>query len=129
MLDVSSELRAWLANQTGITDMFGTRIYAGRYLPPGYIPQQGPALLFAPRGGGQDFSSHVLSPSMQFRIYAETEAGAWAASKEIYDAANDQKSRKIIYLRMEEGTFPQILSEPGTDWPYILMYFKANFQN
>jgi hypothetical protein len=129
MIDTESVVRAWLASIAGVTAKFGTRVYAGRYLPAGYLPSQGPGLLFAVRGGGQDYSSKVLNPSMQFRIYAETEGEARKAAQALYDAINDQQARQVCYARMEAGTMPTLLSEPGTDWPYILMYFKFQIQN
>lgn len=129
MTDWDAVIREYLAGLTNVSAVLGARVYSGSYLPPGYSPASGPALLFSPRGGGQDFSSHVLSPSIQMRVYAETEAAARAAARAIYDCANDTKSRKIIYARMEDGTFPQLLREPGSDWPYILMFFKFHIQN
>jgi hypothetical protein len=129
MIDVKAIIRAWIASLPELTSAFGKRVYAGRYLPSGYLPGQGPACLFAPRSGEQDFSSHLFAPSIQFRVYAETEAKAEEASRLLYDALNDQQYRQISYARMEDGTFPQLLSEPGSDWPYVLLYFKFHVQN
>ncbi len=129
MTDVEAVIRSWLATLEGVTAQFGKRIYSGRYLPSGYKPAEGPALLFAVRGGRQDYSSKVLEPSIQFRVYGETDAKARRASQELYDAINDRQARQICYCRMEEGTMPVLMTEPGSDWPYVLMYFKIQVQN
>jgi len=129
MIDVESTVRAHLATLDKVRARFGQRIYAGRYLPSGYKPGDGPAALFTVRGGGQDYSSKVFEPSLQFRIYAETESMCRQAAGELYDALNDTQARKIIYMRMEDGTIPTLLSEPGSDWPYVLMYFKFHVGN
>ncbi len=129
MVDVEAIIRAWLVSLEGVRAEFGSRVYTGRYLPARYKPADGPAALFAVRGGRQDYSSKVLEPSVQFRLYGETEAKAREAQKELYDAINDQQARQICYARMEEGTMPVLLTEPGSDWPYVAMYFKFFIQN
>jgi hypothetical protein len=123
MNDWESIIREYLAGLAGMTERFGQRIYAGRNLPPGYLPSQGEAILFATRGGGMDFSSQVLLPSVQFRIYAETEAKARQAAFDLHDAINDTQARKIAYARMEEGTMPTLLNEPESNWPYMLSFY------
>jgi len=129
MIDVEAVVRSWLITIDKLTAEFGTRIYAGRYLPSGYKTADGPALLFAVRGGRQDYSSKILESSMQFRVYGETEGEARKASQAVYDGINDQQARGICYARMEEGTMPVLMTEPGSDWPYVLMYFKFFIQN
>lgn len=129
MIDVDATIRSYIAGVPAASAIFDRRIYAARNLPSGYLPEHGPVCLFAVRGGGQAFSSAVFEPSVQVRIYAATEAQAREAAGKLYDAINDTKSRQIIYARMEDGTLPTMLSEPMTDWPYILMYFKFFIQN
>ena len=129
MVDIDAVIRAWLGTLAGITSAFGNRIYAGRLLPPGYKPEQGKALLFAARSGQQDFSSKIMTPSMQFRIYGATEKDVREGMKDLYDAINDQKYQKIVYCRMEDGTGPVLLTEPGTNWPYILIFFRMHVRN
>lgn len=129
MVDIESAVRFFLSTLPDLTQIFGTRIFTGRNLPAGYKPGNGAALLLMVRGGDQDFSSRVLMPSIQFRIYAETEKEARQASQALYKGINDQKNRQIIFSRMESGTLPVLLSEPGTDWPYVLTFFKFHIQN
>ena len=129
MIDVESTFRAHLTSLSGVTAVFGQRFFSGRYLPSGYSPSQGPAALFMVRGGGQDYSSHLFSPSIQVRVYADTESNARHAAQTLYDGINDTQARLIPYARLEDGTMPTLLSEPGSDWPYILMFFKVNIHN
>ncbi len=129
MLDIDATIRAHLASLAELTAVFGSRMYMGRSLPPGYKVEQGAALLGMVRGGGQEFHSQLYRPSVQFRVYAATEAEARSAFGALYDALNDTVARGIAYIRQDEGTFPVLLNEPETNWPYILSYFTFQLQN
>ena len=129
MVDIEAAIRAYLAGLQGVTAAFGKRIYASRLLPSGYKPEQGPACLFAVRGGGMDFSSKLFSPSVQFRIYAQDEVKTREVAGKLFDAINDTKARGIIYARMEDGTIPTLMTEPDSNWPYILIFFKFFLTN
>jgi len=129
MVDVESVIRTYLVGISKITAVFGSRIYAGRNLPAGYEPRIGPAVLLAVRGGTMDYSSKVLEPSVQMRIYAETEAKARESSGKIFDGINETRSRQIIYARMEDGTIPVLMNEPVSNWPYMLAYYKFHIGN
>ena len=124
--DPLATVRTYLGTNIAMFAMFGARIYAAANLPPGYKPADGPACLFAPRGGGIDYSSTLWIPSLQFRTYALTETAAWDAWGVLYGALNDRQAAGIHYARLEPGTFPVFLNEPGLDWPYILSFFKLH---
>jgi len=109
--------------------MFGTRVYIARSLPAGYKVADGAALLAMVRGGGQAYSSQMYWPSVQFRCYAATEGEARAAGRALYDALNDTQARGVAWMRMEEGTLPVLMNEPGTNWPYMLAFFTVAMQN
>lgn len=119
-------VRAWLAADVNMAATFGNRIWAAANLPPKYKPDAGPACLFAPRGGGIDYSSSVWQPSLQFRVYAETEIAAWNAWQVLFAAANDKQANQIKWSRMESGTFPAPLTEPGLDWSFVLGFFRMH---
>lgn len=123
MIDIEATIRAHLVTLAGIQAVFGSRVYMARALPPGYRPSDGPALLGMPRGGAQEFHSKLYRVSIQFRVYAETEAKARDAFQKLYAALNDTAARNIPYVRLEEGTMYMLLNEPETDWPYILSFF------
>lgn len=129
MINISATIRAYLALNAQVSAVFGQRIYAARSLPAGYTPERGPGLLVSVRGGGQAFHSQLYLPSMQMRIYARTESEASAAAVQLYEAINDTQSREFAYVRMEEGTLPTLLNEPGTNWPYVLCYFTFQVRN
>jgi hypothetical protein len=129
MIDSAALIQAHIRSIPEMTAIFGRRIYSARNLPAGYQPTQGPACLYAIRGGAQDFSSKLFVVSVQFRLYADTEANACSAAGGLYSAINDTQARQICYARMEDGTFPQLLSEPVSNWPYILTYYKFFLQN
>lgn len=129
MIDIDAKIRALLVSKPAITAIFGNRVYAARSLPVGYMPDQGPALLFNVRGGGQEYSSQAYAPSVQIRVYAATEGAARQASRAVYDAINDVQARGFAYIRMESGTLPTLLDEPVTNWPYVLSYYTFNTLN
>jgi len=129
MIDIEATIREYLAEQTEISATFGKRIYAARSLPAGYTPDRGPGLLLNVRGGGQAFHSNLYTPSVQMRIYGKTEADVRAAANQLYEAINDTQSREFAYVRMQEGTLPSLLNEPGTNWPYVLCYYTFQVRN
>lgn len=127
MIDCDAAVRAFLAAKPALFVLTGTRIYASMDLPAGYTPDSGAALLFSARGGGQDYSSKVLSPSYTFRCYAATEAAARALSQTLYDALNDRAGGKLKYARLEN--IPTLLSEPSTGWPFMLAFYRILIGN
>ena len=142
MIDVLATVRAYLVTLSGITDITGTgkRLLAARDLSPGYKPSQGAALLFNVRSGTQDYTSGMLNPSIQFRAYGgflrddrpiAGEAAAWALHEALYDAVNDStyEAGEIAHFRMEDGTFPTLLTEPGSEWPYVLSFYRVHIRN
>lgn len=129
MIDIDATIRAHLVGLPALTAIFGARIYMARALPAGYRVDEGPALLGMVRGGGQEFHSQLYRPSVQFRVYAQTEAEARAAFVGLYNALNDTVARGIPYIRQEDGTMYILLNEPETDWPYILCYFTFQLHN
>ena len=129
MIDIDAKLRDLFGKLTDITAMFGTRIYIARSLPAGYKVADGPALLATVRGGGQGYSSQIYWPSVQMRCYGATEGIARQASQALCDALNDTQARGCAWIRMEDGTLPVLMNDPGTNWPYVLAFFTVAMQN
>ena len=126
MRDALAVARAWLSTIPEVSAIAGARVWAGRYLADGYKPEQGPALLIGLRGGQQDYSNQVLTPSLQLRFYGATEADASRLQRATHDAINDRRSpaNHILFCRLEDGTYPTLLEEPGSKWPYYLAYYR-----
>lgn len=129
MLDLEAAIRAHLGSLAALTAVYGNRMYAARSLPPEYRSEDGPGLLFMIRGGGQEFHSQLYKPSVQFRSYAATEREARTAARALYDALNDTQGRGFAWIRLEEGTLPTLLNEPGTNWPFVLSFYRFQIQN
>jgi hypothetical protein len=128
VLDILFSLRNYLIVQDPIDFLAGDRIYAGPFLPREYIPEQGPALLFSIRGGGQDYSSQVLNPSIQFRSYALNLEEAMGLDRALYDSLNDRCCCEEIKMARLE-TLGQPLHESQTGWPYVLSFWRILFNN
>jgi len=127
MTDIESTVRAYLAAQAGIVALTATRIYASSYLPPGYQPSAGPALLFTIRGGSQDYSSHLLEASLYVRCYAATAAEARQLDRAVYDAFNDVQSGSIKWARLDVPG--QSVQEPETDWIFVISTYGVLIAN
>lgn len=127
MLDTDAALTGFLLAQPGLTAVAGQRIHASLYYPKGYEPADGPLLLFNPRGGGQDYTSLVLSPSYQFRSFGATQKEARQLDRALYDALNDAQCYPIKMARME--AIGQLLQEPDTRWPFVLSFYRIDFSN
>lgn len=130
MLDILASIRAYLADQPGLTAHTGNagqRIYAGPNLPPEYSPADGAGILLNIRGGGQDYTSLVLSPSVQFRTYGPTMKAALAADRALYDVLNDAACWPIKEARLE--TPGQPLTERDTLWPFVLSFYQLYLSN
>jgi hypothetical protein len=129
MVDVEAVIRKRVADLPAMQAVFGNRVYAGRRLPNGYNPTQGAAALLAVRGGGLSYSSKLISVSVQFRVYAETEAKAKKATMKLFDAVNDTQWPQVKFARMEAGTVPTILTEPETDWAFGVLFVRVWVEN
>jgi hypothetical protein len=127
MIDTDAEIREYLVGQASLTVLAGQRIYASLYLPKGYTPDDGPALLFSPRGGAIDYSSLVLNPSYQFRSYGKTLEKARELDRALFDALNDISYCDIKSARME--AIGQPLQEQGTGWPFVLSFYRIFLGN
>ena len=132
MVDVEAVIRAHLVAQTtpaleALYALTGDRIYASRSLPPKYRPANGQAILFSTRGGGQDYSSAILRPSVQYQCFGLDEGAARTAYRALYDALNDQSGVGITQSRLE--TQGQLLTDPESTWPYVLCAFQHAIRN
>lgn len=126
MRDTDAVLTSYLLGTTSLASAVHNRIYAAQNLPSGTEP---PAILFKARSGSIDYSGKMLSPSFQFRCYGSTEKEARSIASLLYNALNDSRGNGIHWGWLEPGTYPVLLSEPESNWPYILIYFRMHFHN
>ena len=126
MVDIEKSIRDYLVGTT-VYDLTAARVHANTSLPAGYTPADGPALLFAVRGGGQDYTSQVYAASVQFQAYAATPAECRALDRRLYEQLNDVKAGAILFARLEQ--LGQLLTEPQTDWPFVLSYYQIMVRN
>jgi hypothetical protein len=122
VVDAEKVIRAYLATDDALNRLVGERIHAGTHLPPGYKPMDGPAILFAVRGGSQHYSNAVLQISAQYQCFAATDALAREVARALYDALNDQAAQGIKQSRLEAPG--QLLADPETGWHFVFSAFR-----
>jgi len=129
MIDTAEVIRGFLTIQPQVTGLTGQRIWAERDTPPeGYVlSNDGPAICFKRRGGGVDYESVVLRPSVQFKLYGRTELEANQVYRALFDVLSRANTGLILAAELE--TQGQTLYEPETGWPYVLVFFKFQIIN
>lgn len=123
MIDAEAVVRTYLLSKPGLTDYTGTRIFAGRHVPPvGYsLPRDGACVVFRTRGGAPAYDDGLVIPSVQFKCYGKSEAEAMQVYQALYDALHNGHSAQILHAEVE--TLGQSLEEPDTLWAFVLAYF------
>lgn len=128
MIDTAEVIRGFLIIQPQVTALTAQRIWAERDTPPeGYVISDGPAICFKRRGGGVDYESVVLRPSIQFKVYGRTELEANQVYRALFDVLARAGTGVILAAELE--TLGQTLYEPETGWPYVLVFFKFQIIN
>lgn len=124
MIDANAKIREFLVADVPLVNLCGTRIYAGRDVPPeGYNPADGDAITFKIRGGSPDYDDALLSPSVQFKCYGATELAAMACYRALYDALHNGTGATVLHGESE--ILGQALEEPDTQWTFVLAYFTV----
>lgn len=124
MIDAPAVIRSYLVTQTALTTLTGQRIWPERSRPiAGYKPADGGAIAFKIRGGQLLYSGQAASPSVQFKCYAADELGANAVYRALFDALNNKHGSGIKSAYAE--TLGQTLTEPETEWPFVLAFYTV----
>jgi hypothetical protein len=125
MIDPNAKVLTLLEADTPLVTLCGNRIYAGRDVPPpGYNPDDGSAITFRVRGGlGFDEEDAILTPSFQFKCYGSTELNAMTCYRTLVDALHNGSSADV--LRGIQESVGQLLEEPSTEWPFVLVFFTV----
>lgn len=123
MIDAQDIIRDYLLTDTPLVALVGSRIHAGRNVPPpGYQEaSDGDCLTFRVRGGRMDYEDALVIPSVQFKFYSTSEAGAQAGYRALYDALHGATSGDILHAEID--ILGQTLEEPGTQWVFVLAFF------
>jgi hypothetical protein len=125
MIDPNAKVLTLLEANAPLVVLCGNRIYAGRDVPPpGYKPADGSAITFRIRGGpGFDEEDALLTPSFQFKCYGASEIAAQTCYRALVDALHNGYT--VDVLRGIQESVGQLLEEPGTEWPFVLVFFTV----
>lgn len=125
-----STLRTYLAAQSDLTDLTGSRLWAALTFPPvGYKPDDGGAVVFNSRGGpGLSYNSQLLTDSIQFKCYAADELAALTLYGVLVDVLHEGTGTGIRIAELEIAG--QMLREPDpVGWPFVLTFFRIIFDS
>ena len=125
MIDVNAKVLTLLEANVALVTLCGSRIYAGRDVPrEGYNPGDGSAITFRVRGGpGFDEEDAILTPSFQFKCYGASEIAAQTCYRALVDALHNGYTADV--QRGIQESVGQLLEEPGTEWPFVLVFFTV----
>ena len=125
MIDANAKVLTLLEANGALVALTGSRIYAGRDVPPpGYNPGDGSAITFRVRGGpGFDEEDAILTPSFQFKCYGADEIKAMTCYRALVDALHNGYTADV--LRGIQESVGQLLEEPSTEWPFVLVFFTV----
>lgn len=128
MNDPGTIVRDYLLSQGSLTTLVSERVYAECDYPPvTYRIAQGPAICFKIRGGDIDPSEALQRPSVQFKCYGRTEQEANTLYRTLHSMLHGKKSESIRWAYLE--VLGQTLSEPETDWPFVLVFYRMFITN
>lgn len=146
MTDSNAALVAWLMQSDAIADLVANQapssdvkcaslIFCGM-LPQGYKPDvNGPAITFSCRGGDAPAEVPIINPSVQIECWAPALANKQA--RQLYGAVFDQIANKNnidlgsdgFILACTVEVLGQDLTDPDTEWPSVLGYFRLTLRN
>lgn len=131
MIDPLANIRDYLISQGVLTDLVADRIYAAtdtENLPPLYTPNDGPCVAFKVRGGGLDYTSSIIQPSVQFQCVGIDTVIVYQVDGILHDVLQDRKTQFFKMARREVlGTL--LYTSPPTLWPYVLTFFNFKIGN
>gem|GEM_PF-3084107 len=134
MIDPVAAIYAFLAAQSGITDVVSTRIYAETANPPApYTPSDGRALCFKVRPGALEHESGVLLLSVQFTVWGAAsgsqtaEERIWELWRAVIDALDATGGATVRHCWPE--TTGETLYDPDTTWPYVFGSVRMAIDN
>jgi hypothetical protein len=103
-----------LADVDVIASPCSTRIYIDNWLPDGYTIQDGPILIFAPRGGPGTDAYFIENQTMVFRSFASTISDAFSIDNALFTAlrkTHNPANASVFYAK--DIVSPTLSREPG----------------
>lgn len=123
MTDVHEAIRDYLLTTT-LAQRVGSRIYAGRDVPPpGYKPTDGPCVVFRARGGDIRSDEALVQASIQCRCYGVSERDAYVTYNALVSALHARRGGLMRWAFLE--IIGQPMTEPATGWDVILSFFSV----
>jgi hypothetical protein len=129
MRDILAAIRTFLVGKPEVVAEFGSRVYAGRHLPPidganAYTPDLGTCLCFSLRGGSVNYCRTAHELSVQFIVYGQSEIDVMRGYGIVFDLLDDKVGDGIVRWGQLEVA-GQSLVDPETNWPMVLSFFKV----
>lgn len=126
MVDAPKVLRDYLAAQSAITSITGTRIYAESTFPqPSYEPATGGSIVFRSRGGRVGYSSKLLTVSFVFKCYDVNEEDSNVLYRTLFDNLHDARGSGLRQARLEIAG--QTMIDPLTGWVNVTSFYVVVF--
>lgn len=121
MRDVTASLTNALLGDSGISSVFGTRVWGGRGEPPaGYTVGDGPALCVLV-SEAPDYDDALFVTSAQCAVWGESEAVAHSAYRTLYDSLHGFVNSDILHAEMANGGRA---IEDVTGWFFVLVNYR-----
>jgi hypothetical protein len=130
MVDGLQIVRTFLLANSALTDLIGTRLWAGETEPPhaaSYQPADGAAVVFTRTGGTQSEQNDLLTERYQFKCYGATPYDADTTARVLDDALGYRGSNLILGAVRESAA--NLLREPDTNWPFALAFYRVQVRN
>lgn len=121
--DILQEIVRYLLGVADLSPVFGERVYGDPSLPTDYTPDDGAAVTFTIRGGADDYSTHLLDPSVQFSIFGPDAETRWRAYRLLRNALNTAQTAKIISAWCEAGGQQAEPVREG-EWPFVFTAWR-----
>lgn len=134
-VDPIKPILSLLQADTAVTDLTGTRIWGGIRQPPEsaqYAPAQGGAIVFELDGGQGNYGHTLQNVRYMLKCYGcdREKAGELynvAADLLFHDNRSGERLTHCVMATRGES-LPIGRREPDTDWPHILIFFRATMK-
>lgn len=126
-----SKILSFMLAQPTLTDQIGTRIFAGKKLPAGYVLNPdtsrptltGECILIDSPTGEDHYSNAAARLRVSIMCFAQTDVRALELAEiHLFRAIDDKQGGSVIWSA--QSARPSIIQDPlGTSWPVGLAYY------